>query len=72
MKFHEPKSLKDLLSFLERRKERYKEGLEVCEEALKTLKHPKHIEIWESERDSIKDSSEEIERKLALYRLIAA
>ena len=62
MKVPKPMPLKDLISLLESRKERYKEEFEICEEALKTIKEPKHIEIWERERDSNKDRIEEIER----------
>ena len=71
MDLPEPMSIEDLISMLEKRKERYKEDFEVCEKALKTMKNPKHIAYWERERDYIKIRIEEIERKLALYRTIA-
>lgn len=71
MDLPEPTSIKELISMLEKRKERYEEDFEVCEKALKTLKDPKHIAYWERERDYIKISIEELTRKLALYNTIA-
>jgi hypothetical protein len=71
MELPKPTSIKDLITLLENRKERYKEDFEVCEKALKNLKDTKQIAYWERERDSIKDRIEEIERKIALYKTIA-
>ncbi len=71
MKLPKPISLKDLISMLEKRQERYKEDFKVCEKALETLKDPRQIAYWERERDYTKNRIEEIERKLALYRTIS-
>ena len=61
-------SLKTLTSFLEYRKELCENDLKTCEEALKTLKHPKHIEYWKIERDSLKNQIEDIKKRMEVYQ----